>query len=370
MHNKGLGSETAAELAAESNLSPNTRIRLKISRNSTTTVPFVTMNALAAVVASYGLLAGSSAVVIGAMIIATLLGPITGLALAMVDGNNRLLRRALTTEAIGVAIVLALAILIGTIHQALPLTDEILSRTAPSVLDLVIALAGGAAGAYATVSSKVSVGLVGVAISTALVPPLAACGICLARGETQLAMGGFVLFFTNLVAIQVASSVVMWLHGLHEITVKQENRRLYFLRNGISAFLLLLLFVALSINFTNTIASQRYQTEVREELQRSMNELPGVYLADLRFGQKNDLMIITAVIRAPYSFDPGGVKSLEERLMKLSDRKIELHVRTILIKETTGSGYLHELQGASPNEPGRGPDVDDEDLGTASALPQ
>lgn len=345
-----LNSENAVESKGESGLGPHTLLRLDISRNAATTVPFITMNALAAVVASYGLLAGSSAVVIGAMIIATLLGPITGLALALVDGNSKLLKRSLTAEAVGVALVLSIAVLIGTIHQTLPLTTEILSRTKPNVLDLVIALAGGAAGAYATVSPRLSVGLVGVAISTALVPPLATCGICLARGDTRLAMGGFVLFFTNLVAIQVASSVVMWLHGLHQITVKQENRRSYILRNGVSGVLLILLFIALSINFVNTIASQRFQAELRDELNRALDELPGVYLADMRIVHRDDTAIVTAVIRSPYSFDPQGVQSLEDRLKKQSGRDIELHIRAILIKETTSKGYLHEIEETPPEE--------------------
>ncbi|MBX3118233.1 MAG: TIGR00341 family protein [Fimbriimonadaceae bacterium] len=339
------------ESKGESGLGPHTLLRLDITRNAATTVPFITMNALAAVVASYGLLAGSSAVVIGAMIIATLLGPITGLALALVDGNNKLLRRALAAEAVGVAVVLSISILIGTIHQALPLTAEILSRTKPNVLDLVIALAGGAAGAYATVSPRLSVGLVGVAISTALVPPLATCGICLARGDTRLAVGGFVLFLTNLVAIQVASSAVMWLHGLHQITSKRENRQSYLVRNGVSGVFLLILFVVLSVNFVNTIAAQRYQAEIRDELNRSLDELPGVYLAELRIASHADITTITAVIRSPYSFDPATVKSMQDRLAKLSDQKIELHVRAVLIKETTSEGYLHEITPPATEEP-------------------
>jgi uncharacterized membrane protein len=74
--------------------------------------------------------------------------------------------------------------------------------------------AGRAAGAYATVSPRVSAGLVGVAIATALVPPVAASGLCLARGEFMLAWGAFELFLTNFAAIQFTTSVMMWLFGL------------------------------------------------------------------------------------------------------------------------------------------------------------
>ena len=196
-----------------------------IRENAAFTVPYVTMNALATVVACYGLFQNSTAVVIGAMIIAMLLGPISGIALALISGDNALLRKALLAEIGGAFVVLAVAFCIGKIHQHLPLTNEILARTAPNILDLMIALAGGAAGAYATVSPRLSVGLVGVAIATALVPPLATCSICLARGDTRLAFGGFLLFFANLVAIQSASTVVMFLHGYHKLGKKALGRR-------------------------------------------------------------------------------------------------------------------------------------------------
>ena len=110
------------------------------------------MNALAAIVACYGLLENSVAVIIGAMIIALLMGPITGMALALVDGDQLLLRQALLAEAAGAALVLLLSFTIGKIHAEMTLGSEILGRTSPNVLDLIIALAGGAAGAYATIS--------------------------------------------------------------------------------------------------------------------------------------------------------------------------------------------------------------------------
>ncbi len=194
-------------------------VRKDIHDNAVFSTAFLTMNALATVVACYGLLEDSAAVVIGAMVIATLLGPITGFALALVDGDNGLLRKALLAEASGVVLVLCMALLIGVIHRDAPLTREILARTRPTLLDVIIALAGGAAGAYASASPRLSAGLVGVAIATALVPPLSACGICLGRGEADLGCGAFVLFVTNLVAIQFASSVVLCLCGFNKLTL-------------------------------------------------------------------------------------------------------------------------------------------------------
>jgi uncharacterized membrane protein len=79
-------------------------------------------------------------------------------------------------------------LIIGTIHKDIPITNEIMARTAPNVLDLMVVLAGGAAVAYATVSLRLSVAFIGVAMATALVPPLAVAGILFARGRSSFSV--------------------------------------------------------------------------------------------------------------------------------------------------------------------------------------
>src|SRR4051812_8786123 len=106
-------------------------VRRNLRDNAVFNTAFVVMNALATVVACHGLLQESPAVVIGAMVIATLLGPIFGLALALVDGDNALLRKSILTAAGGFGLSLCIALLIGVIHQDAPLTREILARTRP-----------------------------------------------------------------------------------------------------------------------------------------------------------------------------------------------------------------------------------------------
>jgi len=133
------------------------------------------MNALATVIACYGLLANSAAVVIGAMVVAMLLGPISGVALGLNEGDRPLLRTAARSLVGGILWILAIAVTVGFIHRDAPLTNEILSRTDARLFDLIIALAGGAAGAVAVLSPRVGTAIVGVAVATALMPPLAAC---------------------------------------------------------------------------------------------------------------------------------------------------------------------------------------------------
>ena len=156
--------------------------------------------------------------VIGAMIVAMLLGPINGLGLALVESDRTLARQALISLLVGGAVVFATAVVIGVIHRDVPLTNEIMSRTAPHLFDLMIALGGGSGGAMATINPRLSIALVGVAVATALVPPMASAGILAARGEFDLSQSALILVFTNMVAIQFAASVVLWLTGFRGVT--------------------------------------------------------------------------------------------------------------------------------------------------------
>jgi uncharacterized hydrophobic protein (TIGR00271 family) len=322
------------------------RWRGKIRRNVATAArlspTFVIINLLATVVASYGLLANSSAVVIGAMLIATLLGPISGIALALVDANYTLLRKALTAEFAGALLVIVIAYLIGVIHRAVPLTPEILSRTHPNLLDLMIALGGGAAGGFATVNRRLNQGLVGTAIATALVPPLASCGICLAHGDMRLGWGAFLLFFANLVAIQFSSSVVLWLAGFHNLMRAGEARGKHVAQNLVSLAVLVTLGTVFALRFADTIARQTYAAEVRRKLTAALVAYPGARLADVAITEEAPKSIILAVVRTPYSLSPARVSLIEKQLPKIANLEVELHIQSILVKEVTRNGYLHE----------------------------
>ncbi|MFN3961540.1 MAG: TIGR00341 family protein [Fimbriimonadaceae bacterium] len=319
-------------------------VRRAIVVGSKISSPYLIMNGLATAVAGYGLLANSTAVVIGAMIIAMLLGPIMGLALALVDGDTRLLRDAAVAEVIGAAMVVGIGLVLGWAHRDIQISTEILSRTHPNLLDLAIAIFGGAAGAYATVSPRVSVGLVGVAISTALVPPLASCGICLSRGMFPEAAGAFILFATNLVAIQCASSAVLFLFGYHRITRRDKSDPSYLRRLVIDGMVLLVLGAFLYRQLNVTIGNQKFERQVQAQLERRLRDIPGAYLRETRIVEQGDRLIVVAVVHAPNSITPEQTEWLQRHLGRKGNQPIELHVRSLLTKEATAEGYLHVIE--------------------------
>src|SRR5258708_33695707 len=148
------------------------KVRADIDLNSQFDGAYVIMNGLATVVACYGLFANSPAVVIGAMIIAMLLGPIAGVSLGLVDKNNALVRKALPTLVGGFLVVYGTAFMLGLVHRDIPLTDEIYARTTPNLMDLMIALGGGAAGRVFSHFPPVCVCLCCVGHHACSLPPL------------------------------------------------------------------------------------------------------------------------------------------------------------------------------------------------------
>lgn len=340
--------EANAPPSADSGTERTTRlaaVRADIVANSALSPAFLLMNALAAVVATYGLLQNSTAVVIGAMIIAMLLGPITGIALALVEGDNRLLWRALAAEMAGAALVLAVGFLLGKLNESVPLGTEITGRTSPNIMDLLIALAAGGAGAYAALSPRISAGLVGVAIATALVPPLCTCAICLARGMYGAAGGAALLFLTNLVAIQSATSLTLWLAGFRSRTDLRGKELVR--RFGPSVTLLAALAVFLTYSLQQALARDQLRSKARDYLRGEIGRSGAADLADLRIGPRvpGGTTEIVAVVRAPWIVVPQSCARLEAGLRKAVNRaNLRLRVRTILTRECDSKGFLWETE--------------------------
>jgi len=306
------------------------RARTDIQAGAELSIAYLLMNVLAATIASYGLFVNSPAVIIGAMLIAMLLGPITGISLALVDSDMKSLLRGFLTLLAGAAVVFATAYVIGTIHKDVPLTKEIMGRASPNLADLVIALAGGAAGAYATVSPRLSVAFVGVAIATALVPPLCAANILFARGEFALGGGALLLTFTNIVAIQFSSSVVFWLSGFRKVSFTKGLSFLTFMKNNlVSVAILCVLAVVLTDKVHEILNRKIFETKTESILRNQINNSAGSYMMAIRFNERDkEKCIVSTGMVAPSPPTNEQVAVLEKSLPSHPEGKsVELRVR-------------------------------------------
>lgn len=222
---------------------------------------------LSVAIATFAVLADSTAVVIGAMLVAPLMTPIVGLAGALVNGwGRRAIHSALQVGAgASVSILLSFALARwAPVAIAFESNTQITSRVTPTTIDMLIALAAGSAGAFATVNKRVSSGIAGVAIAVALVPPLAVVGISFSGGRTSDALGALLLFLTNFVAIVIAASLVFVLTGFARPYALRERRRQLLLTGAPFVALAIVILAPLMLTSESILANE---TDVRASAQ-------------------------------------------------------------------------------------------------------
>ncbi len=201
---------------------------------------YLVMVVLSTVVATAGLRQNSVAIIIGAMVMAPLLGPNMALALATTLGDLSLLRRALRTGLAGMATAIVLSVIIGALVHVDPTLTEIASRTRVRLGDIAVALASGCAGALAF-TTGVSTTLIGVMVAVALLPPLAAFGLLLGGGEPTLAAGAFSLFLMNLICVNLAGVTTFLAQGIHPAAWLEKDRAAKATRIAIGLWVALLM---------------------------------------------------------------------------------------------------------------------------------
>ncbi|MCF6278049.1 MAG: DUF389 domain-containing protein, partial [Anaerolineales bacterium] len=257
---------------------------------------------LSSMIATLGLLTNSGAVIIGAMLVAPLMSPIIGIGLGSLIGDEKLLRNAGVALVRGAVIAILIAIALTWVNRQLPfvtlqeLPVEVISRTRPSPIDLLIALAGGLAAAFALAQPSLSAALPGVAIATALMPPLGVVGIGIAMGRWEVAGGALLLFLTNAVTIAFASMLVFFVLGF--APGRKDGKRVprSLLISALVTLIMILPLTTVSVYFFQQ-ANETGQINrvVREEVQKR-----GAELTELRIEPSEDgVLRLNITLRTP-----------------------------------------------------------------------
>jgi len=207
---------------------------------------YFVMTTLSTVVAAVGLLRDNVAVVIGAMVIAPLLGPNVALAFATTLGDGPLARRALRANLAGMTLALALSVLFGLLLAVPEDGREIASRTEAGLTDVALALAAGVAGCMAF-TAGVSTALVGVMVAVALLPPLAVFGMLVGAGDWPRASGALLLLVTNLICVNLAGVVTFMAQGIRPRTWWDADRARRATRFAVAAWIVLLAILSVVI---------------------------------------------------------------------------------------------------------------------------
>ncbi len=290
-------------------------------------VDYFMMVALSCVMVTLGLILNNVAVVIGAMLIAPLMTSIITMALGIVRGDFKLFFRAAEAEAKGALLTVVVAVFITLFSPFTDITPEILSRTSPDLFYLIIALAAGAAGAYAISRPKLSTMLPGVAIATAILPPLATVGIGLGLKRFDIAFGALLLFLTNLIAINLASTVVFWILG---VGPRRAGAKTDILKGALKKTVILLAIVAIPLTWIMLTTLDEINTT--KTIQGTIDaKLLGMYQTELvqfQYQKINGALEIVATIRTAAEIDEDNVvvmkSALEEKLGKDVSLTVEI----------------------------------------------
>ncbi|WP_255170695.1 TIGR00341 family protein [Natrononativus amylolyticus] len=238
---------------------------------------YTTMTVVSAIVATAGLLLDSPAVVVGSMVIAPLIGPALGASVGSVIDDEELFTQSMKYQLIGVVIAIGSAAVFAWLVRVTNIVppglniaevDEISERLAPDLLSLAVALGAGVAG-IVSISTGISVALVGVMIAAALIPPAAAAGIAIAWGNPSAAIGSTALVFVNVLSVNLAGLLTLWYAGyrpenLFELGPTQERVR----KRIVALALIVLLFSVLLGGITyNSYVNASFEEDARDEAQ-------------------------------------------------------------------------------------------------------
>ena len=223
-------------------------IYAQVSEMSQLTKIYMVLVAASAFVAAIGLLNDDVAVIIGAMIIAPLLGPNIGLSLASVMGNKRFAYKAIRTNIIGFVIAALVSIAVGMIFTVNPQNPSIVLRTDVERGSFFLALAAGLAGSLA-LTTELTSALVGVMVAVALMPPLAAFGLLMGSGNYYLAFGALLLFLVNLVGINLAATVSFVAQKIEPFEEKKAAKAKKMAKRFIAVWFLILIVLFTLIRF-------------------------------------------------------------------------------------------------------------------------
>ena len=223
---------------------------------------------LASIIASAGVVADSTATVIGAMIVAPLMTPILGTMLAVVLGDRANLLRSLGLVVGGAAAAVAIGYLVGLVAATdvvAATNSQVAGQVHPRLVDLLAALATGAVGSVALVRSDISDTLPGVAIAISLVPPLVVVGLTAESGQYGQSAGALLLFMTNVVAILATGMVVMALYRVHRVAASTQSpdRRTVNRRNAILVVGAVFVLIGIPLTLTSVTVARTSAVEAQ-----------------------------------------------------------------------------------------------------------
>jgi uncharacterized hydrophobic protein (TIGR00271 family) len=312
-------------------------VQLQLRDSSTPDFDYFVMVLLSCMIATFGLLIDSAATIIGAMLVAPLMSPILGIGLASIRGDTNLLRDAGSALLRGALLAVLLSAFITWTNSLLPFVSmqdlpvEVLSRTRPSPIDLGVALAGGLAATFALVQPNLSAALPGVAIATALMPPLCVIGVGLALGRWDVAEGALLLFVTNSVTIAASSTLLFYITGF-SLGRKPGDRKIP--RSlQISILLIVVLLAPLGWQSYVFVQDASFTRELEQVVRQEVLNV-GATLDKFSWNEQEDnvlVMEITVLVSEPLRYR--NSVDLQDAIARRLQRTVQLKINQVNVAQ-------------------------------------
>lgn len=271
-------------------------------------------------IASLGLNVNSTAVIIGAMLISPLMGPIIGMGLAMGINDLNLMRRAVKNFGVATLISVLTAMVYFLITPLGEAQSELLARTSPTIYDVLIATFGGAAGILALCTKGKGNVIPGVAIATALMPPLCTAGYGLATGHFLYFLGAFYLFFINSVFISLATYVGVRLMHFHRLEF--QNPALAQKAQRIVAGIAILTMIPATFMTIGIVRRSIFDNKLNSFVKTELSQ-PDTQVLSSEVDQKNQVLNIVAVGR---NISDSAVMAAKKRMEQYGLGKYSLNI--------------------------------------------
>lgn len=284
----------------------------------------------AIILATLGLLINSPTVIIGAMIVSPLMWPVIRIAVGIASADKSLLYRGIMLLSFSIAAIIGVAYGITMMSPIKSVTAEIAFRTSPTIIDLFVAIVSALIAALSLLNKKISDSIAGVALATALLPPLCVTGIGLALGDMTIASTSILLATANITAILCVMTMVFSL--LSRPSAKKRPLRIQgFI---VEIMLLILVSIPLLVLFSRYVQNVRSDAVIREVLSQAIIEYPYVTLEEVTIGfpppfTDNNQVSVTASLLLPESLVLGQElqQSLLEKLEMQSNRQVDLELK-------------------------------------------
>ncbi len=283
---------------------------------------YIVLMVLSTMLATVGLYLNSASVIIGAMLLAPLMAPIVSLAMGILRGNIELFKSSIGKIILGIFIALFSSALITSLFPHKPVTDEMLARLNPTLLDLAVAIISGIAAACSKSFREIIQSLAGVAIAVALVPPLAVAGIGIGRLDFYFFYQAFLLFSTNLIGIIISATFTFRVLGYSAVVRSKRSLVIVF-------GCLILIAIPLYLSYSRIVEDRIFEQSLRKERFLVNEKYLIIVKASVIWRGDNRIILMDILAREPLTRE--DLNAFKKKIQTNFNKKLIIRLKTFYI---------------------------------------